>query len=37
MMTTTIMHTYLLKQLISRKLKLLEMSIDNKINFAHEL
>ena len=35
-MNTIIMHTYILKQLISeKKNELLEMNIDNKLNFAH--
>ena len=33
----TIIDTYLLKQLITRKLKLLEMTVDNKLKFAHEI
>ena len=39
MITTTIMDTYSLNCLISKKLKLLEMNIDNfkRINFVHEL
>ena len=37
MITTTIIHTYPLKRLISKKLTLLEMNIDNKLSFAHEL
>ena len=37
MINTTIIDTYLLKKLISRKLKLLEMNIDNKLKFAHAL
>ena len=28
---------YPLKQLISKKLKLLDMNTDNKLNFVHEL
>ena len=37
MINTTIIDTYLLKKLISRKLKLLEMNIDDKLTFAHAL
>ena len=39
MITTIIMDTYSLNCLISKKLKLLEMNIDNfkRINFVHEL
>ena len=33
----TIIDTYPLKSLISRKLKLLEMNIANNLKFAHEL
>ena len=33
----TIMDIYPLKQLISRKVKLLEMNIYNKLKFAHAL
>ena len=32
-----IIDTYLLKSLVSRKLKLLEMNIDDKLEFAHAL
>lgn len=39
MITTIIMHTYSVKQLISEKLKLKlpKMNIDNKLNFSQEL
>ena len=37
MINITIINTYQLKQLILRKLKLLEMNIDNKLKFAHAL
>ena len=37
MINVTIIDTYPLKQLISRKLKLLEVNIDNKLKFAHAL
>ena len=37
MINITIIDTYPLKELILRKLKLLEMNIDNELKFAHEL
>ena len=37
MINVSIIDTYPLKQLISRKLKLLEVNIDNKLKFAHAL
>ena len=37
MMNTTIIDTYPLKKLVSRKLKLLELNIEKKLKFAHAL
>ena len=37
MINITIIDTYPLKQLILKKLKLIEMNIDCKVKFAHEL
>ena len=33
----TIIDKYPMKKLISRKMKLLEINMDNKLKFAHEL
>ena len=37
MVNITIVEAYLLKYLIPKKLKLLEMNIDYKLKFAHSL
>ena len=37
MLNITIIDTYPLKKLISKKLKLLQMNIANTLKFAHEL
>ena len=37
MLNITIIDTYPLKLLISKKLKVLDMNIANKLRFAHEL
>ena len=36
MLNITIIGTYQLKQLVSKKLKLLEINITNSLKFAHE-